>query len=53
MTNTQQTVNYTVDRSIVDDSWVIVSKIDGGIVDGADSREEAEDLCAQMNADDR
>lgn len=53
MTNTEQHLNFWVDESIVGDgTWIVGSTRDGGVVEGAATREEAERICAELNAND-
>jgi hypothetical protein len=45
--------NYWVDLSIVGDgTWVVGSTRDGGVVEGALTREEAQRIAAELNAED-
>jgi hypothetical protein len=45
--------NYWVDQSIVGDgTWIVGSTRDGGVVESAATREEAEAICADLNTQD-
>jgi hypothetical protein len=51
MTKPQTEPNYWVDESIVGDGiWVVAGAREGGVVEGAATKEEAERICAELNA---
>jgi hypothetical protein len=46
--------NYWVDESIVGDgTWIVGSTRDGGVVEGAATREEAERIAADLNREEQ